>query len=76
MFQTIIKLYNTKTNKIFFGGSIIYCDEKNICSVYYDNQDNKKETIDKSDINIIESLHELSTNTNINTNINTIVSSN
>jgi hypothetical protein len=34
MFQTIIKLYNTKTNKIFFGGSIIYCDEKNVCSIY------------------------------------------
>lgn len=74
MFQTIIKLYDTKINKIYFGGSIIYCDEKNICSIYYNNQDNKKETIDKSDINIIESLHELSTN--INTNINTIVSSN
>lgn len=34
MFQTIIKLYNTKTNKIYFGGSIIFCDEKNICSIY------------------------------------------
>jgi hypothetical protein len=63
MFQTIIKLYNNRTNKIYFGGSIIYCDEKNVCLIYYDNQDNNKETHDKSDINIIES----STNTNIST---------
>jgi len=34
MFQTIIKLYDNKTNKIYFGGSIIYCDEKNVCSIY------------------------------------------
>jgi hypothetical protein len=63
MFQTIIKLYNNRTNKIYFGGSIIYCDEKNVCLIYYDNHDNNKETHDKSDINIIES----STNTNIST---------
>lgn len=41
MFQTIIKLYDTKTKKIYFGGSIIFCDEKNVCSVYYDALDNK-----------------------------------
>ena len=45
MFQTIMKLYDTQTkNKgkyIYFGGSIIYCDEKNVCSVYYDAIDNK-----------------------------------
>ena len=41
MFQTIIKLYNSQVNKIYFGGSIIVCDEKNICSVYYDTIDNK-----------------------------------
>ena len=69
MFQTIIKLYDTKINKIYFGGSIIYCDEKNICSIYNDNQDNLKETIEKSDINIIESLHEQCKNTNISTNV-------
>ena len=69
MFQTIIKLYNNRTNKIYFGGSIIYCDENNVCSIYYDNQDNNKETHNKSDINIIESLHESSTNTNISTNV-------
>ncbi len=34
MFQTIIKLYNSQANKIYFGGSIIVCDEKNICSIY------------------------------------------
>ena len=67
MFQTIIKLYNNRTNKIYFGGSIIYCDEKNVCLIYYDNQDNNKETHDKSDINIIES--------STNTNISTIISS-
>jgi hypothetical protein len=68
MFQTIIKLYNNRTNKIYFGGSIIYCDEKNVCLIYYDNHDNhdnNKETHDKSDINIIES----STNTNISNNV-------
>ena len=64
MFQTIIKLYNNRTNKIYFGGSIIYCDEKNVCSIYYDTIDNKKET---RDINIIDSLHE--PNTNISTNV-------
>jgi hypothetical protein len=41
MFQTIMKLYDTRTNKIYFGGSIIFCDDKNICSVYYDTIDNK-----------------------------------
>ena len=45
MFQTIMKLYDTQTNNkekyIYFGGSIIYCDEKNVCSVYYDVIDNK-----------------------------------
>ena len=46
MFQTIMKLYNsslTETNKgkyIYFGASIIYCDEKNVCLVYYNPVDN------------------------------------
>ena len=39
MFQTIIKLYNTRTNKIIFGSSIIYCDEKNVCSIYEECHD-------------------------------------
>ena len=34
MFQTIIKLYDTTTNKIIFGSSIIYCDKNNVCSIY------------------------------------------
>ena len=34
MFQSIIKLYNNRTNKIYFGGSIIYCDENNVCSIH------------------------------------------
>ena len=44
MFQTIMKLYDTqatattvpvKGKYIYFGASIIYCDEKNSCMVYY-----------------------------------------
>jgi hypothetical protein len=42
MFQTIMKLYDTapvsqsaKGKYIYFGASIIYCDEKNVCAVYY-----------------------------------------
>lgn len=41
-----MKLYNsslTETNKgeyIYFGASIIYCDEKNVCLVYYNPVDN------------------------------------
>jgi hypothetical protein len=56
-----MKLYDTQTKKIYFGGSIIFCDEKNVCSVYYDVIDNKavvtspKETLEMSDS--IESLH-------------------
>jgi hypothetical protein len=46
MFQTIMKLYNTQANNkgkyIYFGGSIIFCDDKNVCSVYYDTLDNKE----------------------------------
>jgi len=48
MFQIIMKLYNTQTNGkekeekyIYFGGSIIFCDKNNVCSVYYDTLDNK-----------------------------------
>ena len=45
MFQIIMKLYNTQTNNkekyIYFGGSIIFCDKNNVCSVYYDTLDNK-----------------------------------
>jgi hypothetical protein len=40
-----MKLYDTQINNkgkyIYFGGSIILCDEKNVCSVYYDVIDNK-----------------------------------
>lgn len=73
MFQTIIKLYDTNIKKIIFGGTIIYCDKNNVCSIYYDNQDDKNKTI-----NIIESLHESlhESCTNTNTNISTIVLSN
>ena len=37
MFQTIMKLYDTsaKGKYIYFGASIIYCDEKNVCAIYY-----------------------------------------
>ena len=47
MFQTIMKfmkLYETpataatapvKDKYIYFGASVIYCDEKNVCMVYY-----------------------------------------
>lgn len=44
MFQTIMKLYETqaitattpvKGKYIYFGASVIFCDEKNVCSVYY-----------------------------------------
>ena len=44
MFQTIMKLYDAtaataatsvKGKYIYFGASIIYCDEKNVCAVYY-----------------------------------------
>jgi hypothetical protein len=44
MFQTIMKLYElqstaaippAKGKYIYFGASVIYCDEKNVCMVYY-----------------------------------------
>jgi hypothetical protein len=44
MFQTIMKLYETQSTAaitpvkgkyIYFGASVIYCDEKNVCMVYY-----------------------------------------
>jgi hypothetical protein len=40
MFQTIMKLYEAPANAvkakyIYFGASVIYCDEKNVCMVYY-----------------------------------------
>jgi len=44
MFQTIMKLYELqatvatapiKGKYIYFGASVIYCDEKNVCMVYY-----------------------------------------
>ena len=53
MFQTITKLYQIlstpsatplvidKGKYIYFGASIIYCDEKNVCMVYYNPVDNK-----------------------------------
>lgn len=57
MFQTITKLYQMlstspvtslvappgtdKGKYIYFGASIIYCDENNVCMVYYNPDDNK-----------------------------------
>lgn len=53
MFQTITKLHEMlstqpvappvadKGKYIYFGASIIYCDEKNVCMVYYNPEDNK-----------------------------------
>ena len=43
MFQTITKLYETpaKGKYIYFGASVIYCDENNKCMVYYNPEDNK-----------------------------------
>jgi hypothetical protein len=55
MFQTITKLYqmlstspvaplavpSDKGKYIYFGASIIYCDENNVCMVYYNPEDNK-----------------------------------
>ncbi len=41
-----MKLYNSslvdanKGKYIYFGASIIYCDEKNVCMVYYNPVDN------------------------------------
>ena len=44
MFKTIMKLYETQSTAatapvkgkyIYFGASVIYCDEKNVCMVYY-----------------------------------------
>lgn len=43
MFQTITKLYEmpAKGKYIYFGASIIYCDENNKCMVYYNPEDNE-----------------------------------
>ena len=38
MFHTIMKLFEKDKGNgkyIYFGASIIYCDEKNVCMVYY-----------------------------------------
>lgn len=40
MFHTIVQLSQatttfTKTKYIYFGASVIYCDENNVCSVFY-----------------------------------------
>ena len=44
MFHTIMKLFenangngngNGNGKYIYFGASIIYCDEKNVCMIYY-----------------------------------------
>lgn len=54
MFQTIMKLYDTsalavapvdKGKYIYFGASIIYCDEKNVCMVYYNPVDSVDNSI-------------------------------
>lgn len=49
MFKTITKLYEmlatpampAKGKYIYFGASVIYCDENNKCMVYYNPEDNK-----------------------------------
>ena len=52
MFHTITKLYEmlatpastatpAKGKYIYFGASVIYCDENNKCMVYYNPEDNK-----------------------------------
>lgn len=49
MFQTITKLYEMLATPatpaigkyIYFGASVIYCDENNKCMVYYNPEDNK-----------------------------------
>jgi len=60
MFQTIIKLYDNQvqTKKIYFDGSIIVCDEKNVCFLYYDALNNKvvHETVSPANIATIVSL--------------------
>ena len=60
MFQTIMKLFDSrlvvpnKDKYIYFGASIIYCDEKNVCSVYYNPVDNN--VIPSTDIkNVVSS---------------------
>lgn len=57
MFQIIMKLYNTLANikgkYIYFGGSIIFCDDKNVCSVYNNTLDNK--VLPSTNINTIVS---------------------
>lgn len=34
MFHTLMKLYDTTNKYIYFGGSVIYCDDNNVCSIY------------------------------------------
>ena len=34
MFQTITKLFDAQAKYISFGAAVIYCDPKNVCSVY------------------------------------------
>lgn len=57
-----MKLYNsslTETNKgkyIYFGASIIYCDEKNVCLVYYNPVDNvNNNVISSADVKTVVS---------------------
>ena len=61
MFQTITKLYQMlstspvsplveatvpiKGKYIYFGASVIYCDEKNVCMVYYNPVDSVEHPI-------------------------------
>jgi hypothetical protein len=47
MFQTIMKLYDTSTKGkyIYFGASIIYCNENNVCMVYYNPVDSVEHPI-------------------------------
>ena len=35
MFQTIVQLSQAKAKYLYFGASVIYCDERNVCSVFY-----------------------------------------
>ena len=34
MFQTFSKLYDNKDKYYYFGGTVIYCDDNEVCSVY------------------------------------------
>ena len=57
MFQTIMKLYDTsaKGKYIYFGASIIYCNEKNVCAIYYPDTSAISVSSVSSDVNSVVS---------------------